>query len=125
MRPGAMAPVVVKVKSDASTPVTDLLKVTKKLTDDALVGLASKRVMDETVGGATTVRLADRLGLPAIDVCAVVTPEVAFGFGPSVLLVTLKVTVQVPVVPVPGIVIPVKLFRPLPAGTVIDGASAQ
>ena len=26
MRPGAMAPVVVKVKSDASTPVTDLLK---------------------------------------------------------------------------------------------------
>ena len=39
-------------------------------------------------------------------VCVVVTPEVVFGFTPSVVLVTLKITVQFPLA---GIVIPVKL----------------
>src|ERR1041385_6293402 len=117
--PGSMAPVVVRLKSDASTPVTDLLNVTVKSTEDALVGLAPVRVMDETVGGAPTVRSTEPLGFPALGVWVVVTPEVEFGLGPRLLLVTLKVTVQVPVVPVPGIVIPVKLFRPLPAARLL------
>src|SRR5260370_4603938 len=109
MAPGTMAPVVVRVKSDASTPVTDLLKVTVKSTVAALVGLVLARVIDDTVGGARTIRFALLLAGPAIDVCVVVTPEVALGLLPSVLLLTANVTVQVPPLPVPGIVIPLKL----------------
>ena len=58
------------------------------------------------VGGAKTVRLAVLLTAPAVGVCVVVTPEVAFGLMPTVLLVTEKVTVQLPLA---GIVIPLKL----------------
>ena len=66
--------------------------------------------MDETVGGVSTTRFAVLLAVPAMFVSVVVTPEVAFGFVPRVLLFTEKVTVQVPpLVPVPGIMIPVKL----------------
>jgi hypothetical protein len=46
------------------------------------------------------------LTAPAVGVCVVVTPEVALGFVPTVLLVTLKMTVQLPLA---GIVIPLKL----------------
>jgi hypothetical protein len=46
------------------------------------------------------------LAAPGVVVCVVVTPEVAFGFIPGVLLVTSKMTVQLPVA---GIVILLKL----------------
>src|SRR5260370_124813 len=59
------------------------------------------------VGDAFTVRVAILLGEPADGVCVVVTPDVALGFPPTVLLVTLKVTVQLLLA---GIVIPVKLI---------------
>src|SRR5438105_7988419 len=81
--------------------------------------------MEETVGGVKTDRFAMLLARPAIDVCVVVTPEVAFGLLPSALLVTLKVTVQLLVVKVPGIVIPMKLFRPLLAVKVFPLAPAH
>ena len=58
------------------------------------------------VGCAKTVRLAVLLAAPAIPVSTVVTPDVAFGFVPSVLLFTLKMTVQELLA---GIVMPVKL----------------
>src|ERR1019366_6014478 len=53
-----------------------------------------------------TVRLAVLLAVPAVDVCVVVTPEVAFGLTATWVLPTLKVTVQLPLV---GLKIPVKL----------------
>jgi hypothetical protein len=52
------------------------------------------------------------LAVPAVGVCVVVTPDVVFGWGPTVLLVTLKVTVQLLA---PGILIPVKLSAVAPA----------
>ena len=55
---------------------------------------------------AVTVRVAVLLAAPAVGVWVVVTPEVVFGCAPTVLLVTLKITVQFPLA---GIVIPVKL----------------
>ena len=57
------------------------------------------------VGAASTVRLAVLLTAPA-GVCVVVTPEVALGCTPGVLLVTANVTVQAPLA---GIVMPLKL----------------
>src|SRR5260370_1048621 len=51
-------------------------------------------------------REAVLLGEPAEGVCVVVTPDVVLGFPPTVLLVTLKVTVQLLLA---GIVIPLKL----------------
>ena len=104
---GGVMPVVVVVKSVVSTPVTGLLKVTVKCTVCRFVGFASARVMDKTVGGAKTERFAVLLAVPAVVVCVVVTPEVEFGFVPTVLLVTSKVTVQVTLFA--GIVIPLKL----------------
>src|SRR5260370_885260 len=58
------------------------------------------------VGELFTVRVAVLLGEPAEGVCVVVTPDVVLGFPPTVLLVTLKVTVQLLLA---GIVIPLKL----------------
>src|SRR5260370_444105 len=47
------------------------------------------------VGDTSTVRTAVLLAGPADGtVCVVVTPDVVLGFPPTVLLVTLKVTVQ-------------------------------
>ena len=60
----------------------------------------------EIVASAKTDRLAVLLAAPAIGVCVVVTPDVVFGFVPSVLLVTLKITVHEPLA---GIVMPLKL----------------
>src|ERR1039457_5799978 len=58
-----------------------------------------------------TVRVAVLLAVPAVGVCVVVTPGVVLGLPPTVLLVTLNVTVQLP----DGIVIPVKLSAVAPA----------
>src|SRR5260370_32463059 len=57
------------------------------------------------VGAADTVSVAVLLCAPAVGVWVVVTPEVWLLLPPSVLLVTLKVTVQLPLA---GIAIPVK-----------------
>lgn len=69
-----------------------------------------------TDGGAFTIRLTVLLTAPATGVCVVVTPEVEFGFEPVALLVTGKVTVQLPLA---GIVIPVKLKAVAPAPKVL------
>jgi hypothetical protein len=55
--------------------------------------------------------LAVLLTGPAVDDCVVVTPEVVFGCVPILLLVTVKVTVQLPLA---GIVIPEKLSAVAP-----------
>ena len=73
------------------------------------------------VGGAKTVRLAVLLAVP-IAVCVVVTPEVAFGFVPTVVLVTANVTVQLPLA---GIVIPLKLNAVAFAASVFGVVPAQ
>ena len=93
---------------------------------DALL-LASVRVTTEVPPGddrsrierlgdgrraAQTVRVAVLLAVPAVGVCVVVTPEVVFGLPPVWLLVTLKVTVQLPDA---GILMPVKLNAVWPA----------
>src|SRR5258708_6663449 len=64
------------------------------------------------VGDASTVKVAVLLAEPADGVCVVVTPDVVLGFAPTVLLVTLKVTVQLLLA---GIVMPVKLRTVAPA----------
>src|ERR1022692_2411260 len=58
-----------------------------------------------------TVRVAVLLAVPTVGVCVVVTPDVVLLLPPTVLLVTLNVTVQLP----DGIVIPVKLSAVAPA----------
>ena len=57
-------------------------------------------------GGVVTVRFAVLLGRPAVVVCVVVTPEVVFGCTPIALLLTEKITVQLPFA---GIVIVLKV----------------
>src|SRR5258708_38723531 len=64
------------------------------------------------VGDASHVKTAVLLGDRAEGVCVVVTPDVVLGFPPTVLLVTLKVTVQLLLA---GIVMPVKLRAVAPA----------
>jgi hypothetical protein len=86
----------------------DRVRVTRELPPDTIeVGLNAL----EMVGAANTVRMAELLGDPAVGVCVVVTPEVVLLLEPTVLLVTLNVTVQLP----DGIVIPVKLSAVAPA----------
>src|SRR5258708_36061772 len=63
-------------------------------------------------GDASTVKIAVLLAEPADGVCVVGRPDVVLGFPPSVLLVTLKVTVQLLLA---GIVMPVKLKAVAPA----------
>jgi hypothetical protein len=46
--------------------------------------------------GATTVKFAVLLGKPAVGVWSVTIPEVVFGCTPTVLLLTGKITVQLP-----------------------------
>src|ERR1035441_8947283 len=58
-----------------------------------------------------TVRVAVLLAVPTVGGCVVVTPDVVLLLPPTVLLVTLNVTVQLP----DGIVIPVKLRAVAPA----------
>jgi len=50
-----MLPVAVRAKSPASTPVTASEKVTVKFTLAALVGLASARKMEVTVGAVLSI----------------------------------------------------------------------
>ena len=64
------------------------------------------------VGAANTVRSAVLLASPAVVVCVVFTPEVVLGSVPAVELVTLNVTVQLPLA---GMVIAVKLSDVAPA----------
>src|SRR5579871_727484 len=61
---------------------------------------------------AVTVRSAVLLAAPAVGVCVVLTPEVVLGCAPAVVLVTLKVTVQLPFA---GMLMPVKLSAVAPA----------
>ena len=51
-----VSPERLRVKSDSSTPVTDLLKTTVKWTGSALVGVESLRVTELTSGGVMVVR---------------------------------------------------------------------
>lgn len=74
------------------------------------------------VGGAKTFRLTALLAVPATGVCVVVTPEVAFGCEPGVELVTLKITVQLPLA---GIVMPLKLSAVAPADSVFGVVPEQ
>src|ERR1035438_6517796 len=67
-----------------------------------------------------TVRVAVLLAVPIV-VCVVVTPDVVLGLPPTVLLVTLNVTVQLP----DGIAIPVKLSAAAPALNVAGVVPAQ
>ena len=64
------------------------------------------------VGSAVTVSVAVLLTVPAVGVCVDFTPEVALGLAPVVVLVTLNVTVQLPLA---GIVMPVKFSAVAPA----------
>jgi hypothetical protein len=64
------------------------------------------------VGATVTVRSAVLLTAPAVGVCVVFTPEVVLGREPAVELVTLNVTVQLPLA---GMVIPLKLSAVAPA----------
>src|SRR5271170_796002 len=61
---------------------------------------------------SVTVSFGLLLALPAVGVCVVFTPEVVLGSEPTVVLVTLNVTVQLPLA---GMVIPVKLRAVTPA----------
>src|SRR2546425_885284 len=78
--------------------------------------------MGYAVGGAETAGwLAVFVAVPVV-VCVVVTPEVAFGFVPTVVLVTANVTVQLPLA---GIVIPLKLNAVAFAASVFGVVPAQ
>ena len=61
-------------------------------------------------------RVAVLLTVPTVGVCVVVTPDVVLGFPPTVLLVTLNVTVQLLLA---GMVIPEKLKEVSPAVKVV------
>ena len=74
------------------------------------------------VGAASTVRLAVLLAAPGDGVCVVVTPEVEFGRTPGELLVTLKITVQLPLA---GIVMPLKLKAVAPPASVFGVVPTQ
>ena len=74
------------------------------------------------LGAASTVRFAVLLAVPAVVVCVVVTPDVVLGCTPGVLLVTLKITVQLPFC---GMVMPLKLSAVAPAVNVFGVVPAQ
>lgn len=85
------------------------VRVTVELPPEAIdVGLKTFPM----VGGPRTVRLAVLLPVPAVGICVVVMPEVAFGCTPAVLLVTVKITVQLLFA---GMVMPLKLSPVAPA----------
>ncbi len=74
------------------------------------------------VGKAKTDSGAVLLGAPATGVCVVATPEVWLALVPGVLLVTAKLTVQLPLA---GIVIPLKVRLVAPAAKVFGVVPAQ
>jgi hypothetical protein len=97
------------------------VNVTAELPPDWMVtGLNALAMVG--VASAVTVRVAVLLAVPAVGVCVVVTPEVVLGFPPTVLLVTWKITVQLPLA---GIVIPVKLSAVAPAAKVFGVVPTQ
>ena len=73
----------------------------------------------EIVGALTTVRVAVLLPAPATGLWVVATPEVVLLLAPTMLLVTLNVTVQL--LPA-GIVIPEKLSAVWPPVKVVPAA---
>src|SRR5579862_9739005 len=75
-----------------------------------VVGLNALEMVGEA--RAVTVRLAVLLAVPAVGVWFVVTPEVVLGLMPTLVLVTLKTTVQLDEAKTP---IPVKLSEVCPA----------
>src|SRR5580658_136720 len=90
----------------ADALLLDKVRVTVELPPDTIeVGLNALLMVGEA-RAAVTVRVAVLLAAPAVGVCVVVTPEVVLGLPPRLLLVTLNVTVQLPLA---GMVIPVKL----------------
>src|SRR5947209_4286196 len=68
--------------------------------------------MGADVAKLLTVRVAVLLAGPAAGVCVVVTPDVVLLLAPTFVLVTPKVTVQLPLA---GILSPVKLSAVAPA----------
>ena len=81
------------------------VRVTTEFPPEAIdAGLNALAMVGDTTD--VTVRVAVLLAVPAVGVCVVVTPDVVFGFPPVWLLVTLKVTMQLPDA---GIPMPVKL----------------
>ena len=110
--------------SDTAPPLNgvvllfDSVRVTTDVPPDTIDAGLNALLM---VGAASTVRFTDALGEPAVGVCVVVTPDVALGWTPGVLLVTLKITVQLPFA---GIEMPVKLSAVAPAVNV-PGAAPQ
>src|ERR1700683_3311593 len=74
------------------------------------------------VASAVTVRLAVLLTVPAVGVWVVVTPVVLLGLDATLLLVTLKVTVQLAA---DGMVIPLKLRAVAPAVNELGVVPAQ
>ena len=97
------------------------VNVTAELPPDAIAaGLNALAMVG--VASAVTVSVAVLLAAPAAGVCVVVTPEVVLGFPPTVLLVTLKVTVQLPLA---GMVIPEKLSDVWPAVNEVGIVPAQ
>jgi hypothetical protein len=76
----------------------------------------------EMVGADNTVSVGELLPGPAVVVCVVVTPEAVFVWTPGLLLVTLKVTVQLPLA---GMLIPEKLRAVCPAVSVAGVVPVQ
>jgi hypothetical protein len=105
----------------AEALVFDNVNVTAELAPDAMVaGLNALAIVG--TASAVTVRVAVLLAAPAVGVWVVVTPEVVLGFPPTVLLVTLKITVQLLLA---GIVIPEKLSAVAPAASVFGAVPTQ
>ena len=75
----------------------------------------------EIVGVVNTVKAAVLLAVPTV-VCEVVTPEVVLFWTPTVLLLTLNITVQLPLA---GMVMPVKLRAVWPAVNVAGVVPVQ
>jgi len=92
----------------------DKVRVTMEVPPAAmLVGLNAFAMLI----AAHTVKVAVLLPAPAVGICVVVMPEVVLCCAPSVVLVTAKVTVQLPDA---GMLIPVKLNAVCPA-VKVDG----
>ena len=107
-----LASVSVNVPPLSAMPL--LLDIVKVKVEVAPAGMVVGLNASEMVGklSAVTVRLTEAAAVPAAGVCVVVTPEAALGCVPTVLLVTVRMTVQLPLA---GMVIPLKLSAVVPA----------
>jgi hypothetical protein len=98
-----------------------MVKVTVEVPPDWIIA-GLKTLLTVGVERAFTDKVAELLPGPAVGVCIDVTPDVEFGLMPLVLLVTLKITVQVPLA---GMVIPLKLRAVAPAESVLGVVPVQ